>query len=65
MGETVEANGAVQNAVRMYLWAVEEGLKASLTFENAQRLGQLAFEAQFQLEIRLLNTVIPIGGLRQ
>lgn len=46
---------AVANPVGAYLWALKEALVTGLTIENAQKVAGLAFEAQFQLEIRLLN----------
>ena len=46
---------AVAESVKAYLWALKEGTLSGLTFENAQKVGGLAFEAQFQIEIRLLN----------
>ena len=46
---------AVANPVGAYLWALKEALMTGLTIENAQKVAGLAFEAQFQIEIRLLN----------
>jgi hypothetical protein len=56
----------VQNAVKAYLWSIDEGMKHDLTFENALTLARLAFEAQFQMDLKLLSMMatLPTGVIQ-
>jgi hypothetical protein len=65
MGSQGQPSEATQNAVAAYLWALEQGLAAKLIWQNAEKLACLAFEAQFQFELRLMNAMIATPSIAQ